>query len=216
VRMMSILAIGAHPDDVEIGCGGTLARLRKQGCEVQIVHMSAGYHFVKASGRLVRSREEGMREAVKAAKILVGANPIILDYPPQSIPFNEDMVSALDKLIKRFKVDTVYAVWENDTNQDHINVHRAAMAACRNVPNVYCYETPRRMKITLIPFRPQRYVDITSEFETKMKALRAYKKIVKYYGEEWLSQVEIRAEFRGIECGCRYAEAFEVIREVMR
>jgi len=213
---LRILAIGPHPDDVEFGCGGTLARHSAMGDKVYIVHMSRGYHYVVAKHLLVRTEVEGMQEAKRAGLVLTGQEPTILDYPPQYMKCEEDVISALDGLIRTLKIDTVYTVWENDTNQDHREIHHASLAACRNVPDVLCYETPRFMKITMMPFRPQKYVDITSYWDKKLKAMQQYEKIVAYYGEEFLKQVETRAYFRGLECGATMAEAFEIVREVIR
>jgi LmbE family N-acetylglucosaminyl deacetylase len=212
---LNILAIGPHPDDVELGCGGTLSRHAKMGDVVYIVHMSNGYHFIKSKNTLIRSAEQGRQEATEAAKILVERVPVILDFPPQYMECDEEVISTLDGLIAGLQIDTVYTVWENDTNQDHRAIHNATLAACRNVPNVYCYEAPRFMKITMLPFRPQKYVNITEYWGKKLAALQQYKTIMNYYGSDFLMQIKTRAKFRGLECGVELAEAFEVVREVL-
>ena len=192
-----------------------MARHSAMGDRVYIAHMSRGYHYVVAKQLLVRTEVEGMQEANRAGLVLTGQEPTIFDYRPQYMKCDEDVISKLDGLIATLKIDTVYTVWENDTNQDHREIHNASLAACRNVPNVLCYETPRFMKITMLPFRPQKYVGIQNYWEKKLAALQQYEKILNYYGENWLKQAEIRARFRGLECGLDLAEAFETVREVI-
>ena len=208
--MVNVLAVGAHPDDVEIGCGGVIARHVENGDNVIILIMiePVSNHY---SGRIIRSEDEGKIEGMNAAKIL-GAKLINLGFKDKYIPYSGDTVEAINEIIDDHKIDVIYTHWLHDTHQDHKRTTESVISAGRYVKNILMYEPEYPAGRSYLGFRNQYYVDITSKLETKMDALKQHKSQIKRYGDDFLEAVEARARHRGYEIGAKYAECFEIIR----
>jgi LmbE family N-acetylglucosaminyl deacetylase len=143
-----VLAIGAHPDDVEIGCGGALAKHNADYDVLHILTLSRG-----AAGGDVNIR------AVEAhdAAALVGARLEMANLRDTHITDGAETISIIEKAINALQATHVYTHSLEDTHQDHRAVHAASLVAARGVPNVYCYQTPS----STVEFKPHRFVDIT-------------------------------------------------------
>lgn len=159
-RRRRVLAIGAHPDDVEIGVGGTLARHGAAGDALLVLTLSRG-----AAGGETETRAE---EALRAAALL-GATLRLEDLPDTRLG-GPDVIAAIERAIREFRPDIVYTHSHNDRHQDHRAVHEATCIAARNVPSVYAYQAPS----TTIDFRPSKFVDITETMDRKLEAIGAY------------------------------------------
>jgi LmbE family N-acetylglucosaminyl deacetylase len=208
---MNILAIGAHIDDVEIGCGGTLARAAAKGHTVKIVSLSdSGY--TNYDGKVHRTASTAKKEANAAAKILGVSEYIILDFPTSDIPLSKACVSAINKILDDFKPSLIFTHWPFDTHQDHYRVSLASIAAARYYNNIYMYEPMMPSGRSYVGFRPQAYVNISDFIETKKQSLRAHKSQYAKYGELWFESVVARSKHRGFEMGAQYAECYEVMR----
>ena len=208
--MTNVLAVGAHPDDVEIGCGGTIACHVEKGDSVIIVVMiePVSSHY---SGRVIRSKDEGETEEKEAAKVL-GAKLINLGFKDKYVPYSGETIEAINKIIDDHKIDIIYTHWLHDTHQDHKRTAESVISAGRYVKDILMYEPEYPAGRSFLGFRNQYYVDITSEFETKMNALKQHKSQIRRYGDDFLEAVEARARHRGYEIGSKYAECFEVLR----
>lgn len=206
----NILAIGAHADDVEIGCGGTVAMHVEKGDTVILLIMAES-SYTDYNGKILRSIEEGIYEEKNAAKIL-GAKLINLGFETKNVPHSSESIEAINKIIDDYDIDTVYTHWYHDTHQDHKRTTQSILSAGRYVPNILMYEPEYPAGRSYIGFRNQYYVDITSTFEIKMNALKCHKSQVKKYGDAFLEAVEARAIHRGYEIGNKYAECFEIVR----
>lgn len=213
MSVKKVIAIGAHPDDVEIGCSGTLARHVKEGNEVTILHMTNTGYSNRITGEVLRTPEESKEEAERAAKIL-GCELMMLDFEEQKVPFNEYSVALINNILDEKDINTVYTSWRGDSHQDHIATFKCVMAAARYIDNVYLYEQIPQPRTNELHVEPTHYVDITGYFEIKKKAMRAHKSQVKKYGDALMDGIESLARLRGIQCNRKYAEAFEVIKEV--
>jgi LmbE family N-acetylglucosaminyl deacetylase len=156
-----VLAIGAHPDDVEIGCGGAMAKHQAQGDELMILTLSRG-----AVGGDTAVR---MREAEQAARLL-GATLEMGDLPDTRIPDGVETIQAIQAAIRAFDPTHVYTHTSHDAHQDHRAVHAASLVAARNVHNVYCYQSPS----STVDFRPNHFVDIADYIERKVEVLGAH------------------------------------------
>lgn len=206
----NILAVGAHPDDIEIGCGGTIAHHIKRGDNVYMLIMAKPF-YTDYNGRVLRSKREGGIEQRKAAKVL-GAKLINLGFKEKSVPYSFKSVEAVNKIIDRRKIDTIYTHWIHDTHQDHRRTAQSVFSAARYVKNILMYEPEYPAGRSYTGFRNQYYVDITQTFKTKMEALKQYKSQIKKYGKDFLEATEARARHRGYQTQARYAECFEVLR----
>jgi LmbE family N-acetylglucosaminyl deacetylase len=192
---MNIVAIGAHPDDIEYGCCGTLMRHIKRGDKVTFVIMSKG-----------GSRETRTKEAREAAK-KIGADVRILEFPDTNIPGTHEPIHELEKIIKEINPRRVYTHSVKDTHQDHRNVAFATIAAARFVPEILAYESPS----LYLNFTPNYYVDISNYIDRKVELLNGF---TTQNGKDYMKINAIRglSQFRGLAPAVGHAEAFEVIR----
>jgi LmbE family N-acetylglucosaminyl deacetylase len=216
---MKILAIGAHPDDVELGCGATLALFKKRNHEVYILVLTKG----EASGDpKVREMEcKRSAESLRVDELLFGT------LQDTRITDGIETIMEIEGVIKRVKPDIVFTHSSKDSHQDHRNAGMASLSAARNLKIVLSYESPEALR----EFCPQVFVDVTSTFDRKLEALEAFgSQATKVYfkgnnidhqsagaqlGESrkfpYISNaVEGLARFRGFQAGVPLAEAFEV------
>ena len=207
----NVLAVGAHADDVDIGCGGTTALHVKNGDTVILLIMAES-SYTHYDGRVLRSKEEGKIEEENAAKIL-GAKLINLGFKTKEVPYSAESIEAVNEVIDKYNIDVIYTHWYHDTHQDHKRTTQSVISAGRYVKNILMYEPEYPSGRSYLGFRNQYYVDITPTFEIKMEALKQHKSQVKKYGEDlFLTAIEARAQHRGYEIGSKYAECFEVLR----
>lgn len=209
---MKIMAIGAHLDDIEIACGGTLAKAIKAGHEVRVLIMSkSGY--TNKDGIVQRSDEQAVEEGVKALHTLGITEIEILDFSTKDIPFRSDVVNAIDVSIAAFNPDIIFTHHPFDTHQAHEGVAKASIAAARRKNTVFFYEPITPSGRSYVPFKPSLYVDIESTLCMKIASLKCHKSEYNKFGaEDWIEGVRCRCGFRGYEIGKKYAEAFEVLR----
>lgn len=209
---MKIMAIGAHLDDIEIACGGTLAKAIKAGHEVRVLIMSkSGY--TNKDGIVQRSDDQAVEEGVQALHTLGISEIEILDFPTKDIPFRSDVVNAIDVRIAEFDPDILFTHHPFDTHQAHEGVAKASIAAARRKNTVFFYEPITPSGRSYVPFKPSLYVDIESTLCMKIASLKCHKSEYNKFGaEDWIEGVRCRCGFRGYEIGKKYAEAFEVLR----
>ena len=202
----SILVFGAHPDDLEIGMGGTIAKLSAMGYEVQPI-IATLPNFVKSD-----TKESRKTESMLSAKVMGCKSPVFLDLPPDEIVFGRRMVTLVDSLVTKYKPDSIFTQWYGDSHQDHQILTKSVISACRDQNNIFMYETTIPGGITEISFRPQLYVNITETIETKKKALECFESQFVRCGEIWIPAILGRCSYRGYQINSKYAEAFEVIK----
>ena len=207
----NILAVGAHADDIDIGCGGAVALHAKNGDNV-IMLIMAESSYTYYDGKVLRSKEEGKLEEKNAAKMLCANKLINLGFKTKEVPYSVESIEAINEIIDKYNIDTIYTHWYHDTHQDHRRTTQAVLSAGRYVKNILMYEPEYPAGRSYSGFHNQYYVDITSTFEIKMEALKQHKSQIKKYGNAFLKAVEARARHRGYEIGNKYAECFEVLR----
>jgi LmbE family N-acetylglucosaminyl deacetylase len=199
-RRQVVLAIGAHPDDVEIGASGALAAHREMGHDIAILTMCRGS----------RGGAENTRagESELAARIL-GARLYLEDLEDTRISEGDPTIGIISRVIGEVQPTVVYTHSIHDVHQDHRNTHRAAIVAAREVGRVYCFQSPS----ATVDFRPSRFVSIDSHLDAKIRAIDAFRSqtAVRAYLEPDLISATARYWSRFAEG--RYAEAFEVIRD---
>ncbi|MCX9010309.1 MAG: PIG-L family deacetylase [Candidatus Methanoperedens sp.] len=208
----NVLAVGAHADDVEIGCGGTVAVHKENGDNVIILIMAES-SYTNYDGKILRSLKEGQIEEENAAKVL-DVELINLNFKTKQIPYSAESIEAINKVIDDYSIDIIYTHWNYDTHQDHLRTTQSVLSAGRYVKNILMYEPEYPAGRSYIGFRNQYYVDISSVFDKKMEALRCHSSQLKKYGDNFLRAVEARAIHRGYEIGQKYAECFEIVRMI--
>ncbi len=211
IKKNNVLAVGAHADDVEIGCGGTVALHSKKGDNVYLLVMTES-SYTNYDGKLLRSNEEADSEEREAAQIL-GAKLLNLDFKTKNVPYSQESIELINQIIDKYDINLIYTHWIYDTHQDHMRTTQSVLSAGRYVKNILMYEPEYPAGRSYIGFRNQYYVDISSIFEIKMEALKKHKSQIRKYGEDrFLSAIEARARHTGYEIEKKYAECFEVIR----
>ena len=209
---MKILVVGAHLDDIELACGGTLAKAIKNGHEVKTLIMSkSGY--TNKEGQVQRSDDVAVKEGVEALQTLGVEDIQILDFPTKDIPFRSDVVNAIDLVMSEYDPDIVFTHHPFDTHQAHEGVAKATIAAARRKNTVFFFEPIQPSGRSYVAFKPDMYVGIDETVDIKIAALKKHKsEYQKFGGEDWIEGVRSRSGFRGYEIGRKYAEAFEILR----
>jgi LmbE family N-acetylglucosaminyl deacetylase len=194
---LKVLAIGAHPDDIELGCSGTLKKHVLNGDEVYCIVASMGE---KGGDRLKRTSE-----ARRVADMLGVKEINFLNFPDTMIEHNGPTVELLDSFITE-NIDIIYVNSPKDYHQDHINISKSTLSAARNKKNsIFFYETPS----TTIEFKPTAYIEITDVIKDKLEYLGQYESQKnKVYTEK--QAILGLSKYRGYSIGVEYAEAFEV------
>ncbi len=212
---MKIFVVGAHLDDLELACGGTLAKAIKSGHQVKVLIMSkSGYTNV--NGIMQRGDDVAVREGLNALHILGIQDIEILDFPTKDIPFHSDVVNAIDLRIRAYKPDIIFSHHPFDTHQAHMGVAQSTIAAARRENTIFFFEPITPSGRSYVAFKPQLYVDISDVIDTKLDSLKAHTSEYNKFGaEDWVEGVRCRSGFRGYEIGTKYAEAFEVLRVQM-
>ena len=209
---MDILAIGAHLDDIEIACGGTLAKAIDAGHHVSVLIMSkSGY--TNKEGKIQRSDDQAVKEGLNALHALGISDIEILDFETKDIPFRSDVVNAIDLCLAKCNPDIIFTHHPFDTHQAHEGVSKATIAAARRKNTVFFYEPITPSGRSYVAFKPTLYVDIGSTLDKKIASLKCHTSEYNKFGaEDWIEGVRCRCGFRGYEIGKKYAEAFEILR----
>jgi LmbE family N-acetylglucosaminyl deacetylase/ActR/RegA family two-component response regulator len=197
----SILAVGAHPDDVEIGVGGMLSAHHARGDRITIVTLTNG---ARGGSSTVRQDE------ARAAASLVGAQLHLADLEDTRIPVSDPTMSTIQNVIAEVDPDVVYVHSLNDLHQDHRAAHQATMVAARKVPTVGCYQSPS----ATVDFRPNRFAVIDDHVDDKLKLLACFGSQTSQQ-RDYLEPdlVVATARYWSRYGGGRFAEALEVIRD---
>ena len=195
---MKVLAIGAHPDDIELGCGGALLEHRDAGHDLTLLVMTEGNRGPQ--GMITRVDEQ-----VEVARLL-GARLLWGGFEDGAVPSGHAAVAVIEAAMGD-GVDVVYTHTPDDTHQDHRATAEATFAASRRTPRVLCFETP-----SSVGFTPTLFVDIDGRVEGKLDLLRIHLSQVLAGGPVDLEAVEAQARFRGAQARARNAEAFSVHR----
>ena len=198
--LRSVLAVGAHPDDVEIGAGGTLLAHRERGDTVSVLTLSQGSRGGVQSARAAESR--------RAAQVL-GATLFLEDMRDTRISEGDPTIAAISRIIEEVRPVIVYTHSMHDVHQDHRNTYRAAMVAVRGVAGVYCFQSPS----ATVDFRPTRFVTIDDHLQRKLAAIEAFSSQVEIRAYLEPDMIQSTARYWSRFSACRYAEAFEVVRE---
>ncbi|MCZ6677019.1 MAG: PIG-L family deacetylase [Candidatus Poribacteria bacterium] len=199
---MNILALGSHPDDIEYGCSGTLAKFSQQGHAVYIMIMTGGEFggdaTVRAAEQLQSNQFFGVREMFWGG------------YTDTQIPLDKGLIDKIEAVLRQVQPTLTFVHFPEDTHQDHRVTASATTSATRYIKNVLFYEGP-----TTQNFNPTVFVDIRTTLEIKLAALRAHASQVAKTNIEGLTIVESAsscATFRGIQGRVKYAEAFVPLR----
>ena len=194
---LSVLAISAHPDDVELGCGGTLAKLTRAGARVRAVILSQG----RRGGLSAADRAEETRSALETLGI---ADIAVHDFPDTRLSEHlNELIEVLDKHVEETRPHRAYTMFQHDRHQDHRAVYEASAIACRSVPQLFGYETPSSYP----NFLPTLFEPIADDLETKVRALKSHaSQGSRLYMQE--EKIRSAANFRGAQVDLGPSEGF--------
>ena len=218
---MRVLAVGAHPDDLEILCGGTLARYVREGHEVVMCNASLGNRGSFEHGS-EETAEIRLREARRAAEI-AGADHVTLGFTDGEIDATDDAQrTAVVDLVREVRPDLILTHSPGDYMSDHNETSRLVFD-CSFHATLPLLETARPSYGTVTPiyfidtvmglgFQPTEYVDVTSTIETKVAMLEAHESQLAWLrdhdGIDVVEQMRAATRFRGLQCRAQYAEGF--------
>jgi len=193
---VNVLSVGAHPDDIELGCGGALLAHRRAGDRVAMLVMTTGEQGPQAA----RSRVEEQEDAAH----LLGAELFWGGFEDGAVPEGRAAIDVVQEVARATQANIVYTHSPKDTHQDHRATAVASLAAARRLSRVLMYESP-----TTTSFAPSTFVDVKGLVESKIDVLRAHVSQVLKNGLVDLEAVEAQARYRGFQARIRQAEAFE-------
>jgi len=216
-----VLAVGAHPDDIEILCAGTLARFAREGAAVSIITVMNGDKggFDIPPAELAETRR---RECIAAAEV-IGADWIGLGVPDGTLAWDGDLHVRMIQAIQGVNPDLIITHAPNDYMSDHTETSKAVTnASFYTVCPQFCAEgrepaaavAPVYFMDTVagVGFDPQEYVDISDTLEIKLKMYSKHASQHRYLSEreglDFADVIRTTARFRGLQCGAEYAEAF--------
>jgi len=219
---LRVLGIGCHPDDLEILCGGTLARYAAAGHTVIMAVVANGDkgHFEIPSDELARVRAAELAQSAA----VIGAETITVGIPDGEVYCDRPTRSLLIDVVRQARPDVLLTHSPNDYYSDHTVVSQLACdasflaaaplmetsrPACESIPPVFFVET-----VMGLGFEPQEYVDISDTIETKLEMLSKHQSqltwLRQHDGVDILDNVRTVARFRGLQCGVKYAEGFRI------
>lgn len=201
-RTRTVLAVGAHPDDVELGVGGTLAAHASMGDRLVILTMSGGSVGGNAGARHLEAQ---------AAADIVGARLIHLGFEDTHLDPASGPITAVEEVVREIQPDQIYTHSFRDRHQDHRAVHQTVQVACRDTTDLACFQSPS----STTDYQPNRFVDIAEHLETKVAMLRAF---TSQAHRNYMAEDIVRATARywSRYTAGRYAEPLETVRSTMR
>jgi LmbE family N-acetylglucosaminyl deacetylase len=200
---MNVLGLGAHPDDIELMAGGTIAKWKSEGHNVHVLRFTDGV-WTAPGGELMREKAAALAEERAAAKVL-GYSVENLEYQALALEFKDQMVVDTLKRIQELKIDTIICPWERDSNHDHEIVARIAFAASRKVSRVLMGQINYYLREV---FAPNIFVDISNTFDQKIQSLECYESQWSRQGTDWHEFLDVTSRYYGKMIGVKRAEGF--------
>ena len=201
----TVLAVGAHADDVELAVGGTMARLRRAGARVVMVVVS-----------LPGDYKLRLREAERAADILGCELRVLMADATRRIEDlkSYELVAMIDREVKELEPAAMFTHGPAEFHRDHVLVHEACVSSQRLKYFDFFTYHPNFCRPVPVPFHPRAYVDITDTIETKMRAITAHQSQFKCRGLGIDIYRDI-ARLNGRMVGVQYAEGLDVGRMLL-
>lgn len=208
---MNILAVGAHGDDVEIGCGGTLAKCSKRGDNI-VIYTATASGGVNPYGEQIRDAYESVENGKMAAKIL-NAELIVGRFETAKVEYNDDIDSELIKIIKDYEIDMMLTHWPGDPHHDHSNVSKASIHAGRHLNKVLTYQSNWYQPWEA--FYPNFFVDISETQSIKEELMNCYKAEMERTNGAWIEYQRNLSRNYGFKTGTKYAEGFQCVKWIL-
>jgi LmbE family N-acetylglucosaminyl deacetylase len=226
MKNRTVLVIAAHPDDDAFGCGGTIRKLANQKNKIYAIYFTDGVSARINKKDLKKKINDRKENSEKASNIMGIKKSIYYSFPDNQldkVPLLQ-IIQKIEVQIKKIKPDLIFTHFENDLNLDHQIINRAVVTATRPKPNlklkkILLFETlsstewkfSNKMKV----FNPNYFVDISKTINHKIKSIKCYKKeIFKWPHPRSEKGVKTLAMYRGQSVGLKFAEAFQLLRNI--
>jgi LmbE family N-acetylglucosaminyl deacetylase len=197
----AVLAIGSHPDDLEVGCGGTLLGHVAQGHQVSAL--------VLTGGEIGGVPADRAREAARAAE-LMGIRLFHVNIAESTIGEVQATVSEIARVLDEVRPDTIYTHSNHDFNPDHRAVHQATLTAATGVPRIFCYQSSS----STVEFQPTRFIAVDEFMDRKLAVIRAYTSHVSQRRHLDAELLRATSRYWSRYGQTRFVEPFEVARDV--
>ncbi len=205
---MNVLAIGAHFDDIELGCGGAFTKHVANGDNVY-AYVATKSGFTNHQNVEIRSNDIATKEGEYAMKVL-GVELIKGSFNTLEVEFTDDLNLEILKIVEDKKIELVYSHWMGDIHHDHQAVARASLHSCRHVPRQLMYRS--NWYHSNLEFKGNFYIDISDFWEKKKKAIEAHESEMERTGRKWIEFFYNEAKNAGQRIGVDKAEVFEVVK----
>lgn len=208
---MNVLAVGAHHDDIELGCGGTLARLVREGHRVfglTLTNSETHYDF----RGIHRTSAVARRESERAAQVL-GLTLVELagfDRANGTLAYDVELMRRIERFIDEQGIALVFSHWSHDLNTDHEAAAKLTSVASRRVPSVLMYRS--NWYQSGVPFNGTFFVDVSETIDVKRQSLACFESELANRGHDWIESFFDAHKTAGFTIGKRYAEVFEPLR----
>lgn len=219
-----VLVVAAHPDDEVLGCGGTVARLANDGCEVYTLILCRGIagRYENGDAEKIKSEIEELKKQTHAANETIGVKEVFFhDFPDNRFDTIAllDLVKVIEQVKDSIKPDIVFTHCAGDLNIDHQITYKAVLTATRplseeTVRQIYSFEVLSSTEWNYpLSFSPNVFFDISGVIEAKTKAMSQYKSELREFPHpRSLEGAKSNAKVWGMKAGLKYAEAFECVR----
>jgi bacillithiol biosynthesis deacetylase BshB1 len=219
MEAVDYLFISAHPDDTELSCGGTIARLAKEGRRVGMVDLTKGEMGTRGTPAVRK------REAASAARILGAAFREQLDFPDGNLPSGREWELKIIDVVRRTRPAIVIAPWPDERHPDHIRAGRiitdaSFYAGLKKIESGVPAHRPQAVLYYMQNYvqPPSFVIDVTPFWKTKMRAIAAFrsqfhnpksKETPTFIADpKFLSMIEARSRHWGALIGVEYGEAY--------
>ncbi len=216
----TVLAVGAHPDDLELLCGGTLALFSRGGWRVVMTHLTNGEKGgLGGTPEVIRTTR---RREAEAAAAVIGAESFCGEIPDAEVVPTLEYRGLVIDIIRRFTPDVLITHSPGDYHADHAATSRLVFEAsylvtiphfktshpaAAKLPRLFYMDT-----VTGQGFEPKEYVDITPVIDLKRRMMKAHASQLAFVqelsGVDFVDMIEVAGRYRGYQCNARYAEAF--------
>ncbi|MCC6551397.1 MAG: PIG-L family deacetylase [Polyangiaceae bacterium] len=207
----SVLCVVAHPDDLELMAGGTVARWIDEGSTVHALTLSTGA-WTAPDGTLARAADDALAEGRRAAALL-GYTVENLGRPAAALAFEDALVCEVLRRLDERRCDTLICHWDLDLHHDHEVASRVALAASRRVPRVLMGQVNQYVGRRM--FTPNVFVDVSRTWQRKIDALRCYDSQWPRAGDGWLALTDATSRYYGSIAGVDRAEGFITAKLVL-
>lgn len=211
-----ILVIAAHHDDIEMGCGGSIAKLINDGYKVDVI-IVCDSSFSSLSGNILRSAKVALKEGINGLKRLgiKRENIICFEFPTHSIKKNYQVIKEkILNFIDNKNYDYLFCHWIGDAHLDHRVLSEISFSVGKRISTILQFRS--NFYFSEIKFDENYYINIDDFFNLKLKAIKEHKSEMKRTKNSWLEYFIHKNKSDGIKIGHNAAESFNCVISIIK